>query len=721
MTQEKSPNGKPRRTRKPKVTNDAPLVEQITELMMIHNKSDPKAGVQVVSEIDKDGKVKTVPADEKNENSFLKFDKNSSILENFIKNFWSQLKEPTHFRLLRMTYHDYKVNKQAIRDLSEGKQTDAVKEFLKRYEIRPRENKKEQSVNQKEKTAMADKETQPQEPLQQSEVQQAAQQQQQPQAQQAAQESQGPRYRYNENMVNWEELEKVGISKASLEQQGLLDSMLKGYKTNKLVPLTIHLSGLLTAKLDARLSLIPQQDGQVGLAIHGIRKEPQLERPYFGFNFNEEDKKNLRETGNMGRVAELNLRGSEYTPCLISIDKSTNELVAVRQEHVYIPQEVSGVKLTAEEIRLLKEGQPVKVEGMTSKAGKEFDATLQYSAERRGLEFIFPKNQIFNERSIGGVPLSPTQIKMLSEGHTILVEDMKFRNRNDTFSSFVTIDKVTGRPNYTRHNPETGEIYIPKEICNVQLTAEDRETLRKGQPVYLENMIGRNGEEFSSFVKLDMNTGRTMYSRTPNGFNEQQAPRIPAEVYGHVFTAQEKANLQDGKTLLVEGLKNNGQTFSSYLKVNPYSGQLQYFQENPDIRRDTSRRAADGDRTGTTAGAEEGCIAGSIDLPGEKQNQSYKPKKTNRMNTDQNTRHIYKTEDIDWDGLKAAGISKKQLEAEGNMELLLQGKETGIVPLKLHISVLSLTMDATLKLVPDGNGRPVMEINGLRQKEEAAV
>ena len=475
---------------------------------------------------------------------------------------------------------------------------------------------------------MADKETQPQEPLQQSEVQQAAQQQQQPQAQQAAQESQGPRYRYNENMVNWEELEKVGISKASLEQQGLLDSMLKGYKTNKLVPLTIHLSGLLTAKLDARLSLIPQQDGQVGLAIHGIRKEPQLERPYFGFNFNEEDKKNLRETGNMGRVAELNLRGSEYTPCLISIDKSTNELVAVRQEHVYIPQEVSGVKLTAEEIRLLKEGQPVKVEGMTSKAGKEFDATLQYSAERRGLEFIFPKNQIFNERSIGGVPLSPTQIKMLSEGHTILVEDMKFRNRNDTFSSFVTIDKVTGRPNYTRHNPETGEIYIPKEICNVQLTAEDRETLRKGQPVYLENMIGRNGEEFSSFVKLDMNTGRTMYSRTPNGFNEQQAPRIPAEVYGHVFTAQEKANLQDGKTLLVEGLKNNGQTFSSYLKVNPvfravavFSGKSGHPQGHfPPCR-------TDGDRTGTAAGAEEGCIAGGIDLPGEKQNQSYKPKK----------------------------------------------------------------------------------------------
>ena len=60
---------------------------------------------------------------------------------------------------------------------------------------------------------------------------------------------------------------------------------------------------------------------------------------------------------------------------------------------------------------------------------------------------------------------------------------------------------------WKRYNPETGEIYIPKEICNVQLTAEDKEVLRKGQAVYLENMINRKGEEFSAFVKLDMNTG----------------------------------------------------------------------------------------------------------------------------------------------------------------------------------------------------------------------
>lgn len=597
MAQEKNMNEKPKRTRRPKVKDESLPVEQITELMLVQNKNDPKAGVRAVSEIDGQGKVKTVPADERNENSFLKFDKNSSILENFIKNFWSQLKNPTHFRLIRMTVHDYKMNKQAIKDLAEGKQTDAVKEFLKRYEIRPKENRKEQNINQEKTETMAKKQQQqpqqPQEPLQQSEVQQAAQGAQ-PQVPQAEQQPQAPRYRYNEDMIDWNALEKIGVSKASLEQEGLLDSMLKGYKTNKLVPLTLTLDAA-TIRMDARLSLIPMQNGQVGLGIHGIRKEPQLERPYFGHIFTEEDKKNLRESGNMGRVAELNLRGGTTEPCLISIDKNTNELVAVRQEHVYVQDEVRGVKLSPDEIQTLKNGGQVFVDGMISNKGKEFSATLQYSAERRGLEFIFPKDQAFNQQSLGGVQLSPTQLKMLSEGHTILVEDMKRRNSDEVFSSFVTLDKVTGRPNYTRHNPETGEIYIPKEICNVQLTHEDKELLRKGQPVYLENMINRKGEEFSAFVKLNMTTGNPQYSRTPDGFNEQQAPRIPAEVYGHVFTAQERANLQDGKTILISDLKSNGKQFSSYLKVNPGSGQLQYFQDNPDIRRDTSRRATQAD------------------------------------------------------------------------------------------------------------------------------
>lgn len=582
MAQNNSPNAEKKQSRRKKA--EKPYVEQIDELLLVHNKSDPKERLGVISEVDENGNYKAVQPKEENEKNFLKFDKNSSILENFLQNFWKQLKNPTHFQLIRLTINDYKRNRQAIKDLAEGKKTDAVKEFLKNYEIVPKAN----NQKEEEKTTMAKKQEQTsQVPEQVSQVEAAAtgQEQQSPQPQQ-----QKPMYRYDKNMINWEELSRVGISKEMLEQSGQLDGMLKGYKTNKTMPLTLNIPGVLTAKLDARLSLM-SHEGMVLLGIHGIRKEPELDRPYFGHIFTEEDKKNLRENGNMGRVAELNLRGKNE-PCLISIDKNTNELVAVRQENVYIPEEIKGVKLTPDEIQKLKNGEKIFVDGMTSANGKEFNSHIQYNAERRGIEFLFDKEQGFRRNELGGVKLTPMQIQALNEGHTILVEDMK-RKDGTFFSSFVTMDKVTNDLRYTRHNPETGEIYIPKEISSVQLTPEDKEALRKGQPIFLENMINKKGEEFSSFVRLDMVSGRPQYSRTPDGFDERAAPTIQAELYGHLLTAKEKATLQDGKALLLSDLKGpNGQSFSAYAKINPNSGQIQYFQENPDIRRDTSRRVS---------------------------------------------------------------------------------------------------------------------------------
>ena len=148
MAQEKD-RKKPKRTPRSKgtATEEKPYVEQFSELLMVHNKNDPKAGLGVVSQVDEKGNYRTVPPDRKHENSFLKFDRNSSILENFIRNFWRQFKEPTHFRLLRMTYNDYKRNRQALDDLAKGKQTDAVKEFLKHYEIRPRKQEEQHNTN----------------------------------------------------------------------------------------------------------------------------------------------------------------------------------------------------------------------------------------------------------------------------------------------------------------------------------------------------------------------------------------------------------------------------------------------------------------------------------------------------------------------------------------------------------------------------------------------
>ena len=547
---------------------------QMSDIVLVLDKMELL--IQAVSEINKNGKYSTVPADKEHQNSFLKIDRYATFFENFLKNFWSQLKDPTHFGLFTMKEEEFDKPevKQAIEDLAEGKKTKAVEEFLKKYEITPK-NQTEQSINNQNSEAMA-KKNQTQQPVVEANDQQ-----------------QNNQYRYNESMINWDQLKNFGLSREYLQERGLLDSMLKGYKTNQLVPINLNF-GSAVLRTDARLSLQQSNTGEVVLAIHGIRKQPELERPYFGHIFTDEDRKNLLETGNMGRVVELKGRNGEYIPSFISLDKMTNEVVAMRAENVYIPNEIKGVQLTDQEKNDLREGKKVYIEGMTAKSGNEFNAHIQVSAERRGIDFIFENDRIFNRTALGGVELTKQQIEDLNAGKAIFVEDMQ-RKDGELFSSYVKLDEATGRPNYTRYNPDSPEgareIYIPKEIGGVKLTAEEQKDLREGRAIFLNDMVNNRGEEFSSFIKADLETGRLMYSRTPDGFEERAKFEIPKEIFGAKLSGQQRADLQSGKSVLVEDMKGfDGKSISQYVKLNSNQNKLDFYNENPDRNRNASQR-----------------------------------------------------------------------------------------------------------------------------------
>ena len=554
---------------KPQVSEN----EQMSDIVFILDKME--LILQAVSKIGKDGKYSTVPADKEHSNSFLKIDRYANMFENFVKNFWSQLKDPTRFGILSVKADtlDSPEVKQAIEDLAAGKQTKAVEDFLKKYEIVPRD-KENQSINNQNQEEMAKK----------NETQQQATQ---------GDGTQQPKYRYNESMINWEELKNFGLSREYLMERGLLDQMLRGYKTNQVVPISMNF-GSAVLRTDARLSFQQSVGGPIVLGIHGIRQKPELERPYFGHIFSEEDKKNLLETGNMGRVVELKGRNGEYIPSFISIDKLTNEVVAMRAENAYIPQEIKGVKLTDQEINDLREGKKVFIEGMISNNGKEFDAHIQVNAERRGIEYIFENDKLFNRQSLGGVELTKQQIEDLNAGKAIFVEGME-RKDGELFSSYVKLDEATGRPSYTRYNPDSPEgareIYIPNEIGGVKITAGEQQQLREGKVIFLNDMVNRKGEEFSSFIKADLETGRLSYSRTPDGFEQRAEFKIPEKVWDVKLTRNQRADLQSGKAVLVEGIKGyDGKTISQYVKANFNQGRLDFYNENPDRKRDASQR-----------------------------------------------------------------------------------------------------------------------------------
>lgn len=196
-------------------------------------------------------------------------------------------------------------------------------------------------------------------------------------------------YKYQENQIDWNTLSDMGISKERLEKLNLMEPLLKGYKTNETVPLTLKM-GNAVAKLDARLSLQANEDGNVLIAMHGIRKEPNLNFAFFGHEFSKEDKDNLLSTGNMGRVVDLyNQKSAENVPSLISIDRKTNEIIAYPAEWVKIPDEIKGVKLNDQQKKSLQEGKAVYLEGMISKKGTPFNAEIQFNADKKFVEFLF--------------------------------------------------------------------------------------------------------------------------------------------------------------------------------------------------------------------------------------------------------------------------------------------------------------------------------------------
>ena len=109
--------------------------------------------------------------------------------------------------------------------------------------------------------------------------------------------------------------------------------------------------------------------------------------------------------------------------------------------------------------------------------------------------------------------------------------------------------------------------------------------------MFLNEMVKRKGEEFSSFIKADLETGRLSYSRTPDGFEQRAEFKIPDKVWDVQLNRQQRADLQSGKAVLVEGIKGyDGKTISQYVKANFNQGRLDFYNENPDRKRDASQR-----------------------------------------------------------------------------------------------------------------------------------
>ena len=83
----------------------------------------------------------------------------------------------------------------------------------------------------------------------------------------------------------------MGITRDTLIKTNALDDMLNWKKSN-LLNISPKFDDI-TLYTQARLAFKETNDGKVKLVIHAIQSKPELDRPYYGNSFTDDDKKNL--------------------------------------------------------------------------------------------------------------------------------------------------------------------------------------------------------------------------------------------------------------------------------------------------------------------------------------------------------------------------------------------------------------------------------------------
>ena len=435
--------------------------------------------LSVVSGIDDKGKLQTTEAKDVHQAAFLKFNNKDGLLKNFMTNFLKQFNEPSRFGLYKVVANNVEQGVASLHTMLQNREKPENKQQLADSQVRF------DDFLPKQKNATA----------------------------------------IDESKIDWKQLDNLGLTRERLEQSGELEKMLNWQKSN-LVTIAIPI-GDTTIYTDARLAFRTDGEGNIGLAIHPLRKEPQLDFPYMGHKFSLEEKEQLLATGNLGKTIEITPKNGEPFAAYISIDPQTNELIALRADRVNIPKEIKGVTLSDAQYKDLVEGKAVKVEGMTAKSGKSFNATLQVNAEKKGIEFIFENKQGLKERQ--------------------------------------------------QHSQQQG---APHKLCGLELSEKQREALDSGRTLYLKNMVDKEGQPFNAYVKMDKEQNRPRFYKW-NPDKKQETGKEKVVVVAEEHKTQVAVNNQ-GKTN--EATKNVNEPLKSG-QTQPTAAQKQKQDEKKQQRR----------------------------------------------------------------------------------------------------------------------------------------
>ena len=454
---------------------------------------DEKTGeISVVAGLSRDGTPKRAPAKAENTPDFLRFDRNSDLMDSFFRNFFRQCKEPSRFGFYRIAADQVENLLGVMKELL--KDPEANKEILSAHKVDTSNYEKEakQSEGQAKETASSDDasktQAKPEKENVSSEQTNEKENDMEQKPEQTATEQQAqtaPGVKQNlisGNDVNLQELgAKYGIDFNSMNEKDM--KALLNYGKTGLVIVKPTFGGE-QIEIQARLSFRKDDNDQLQLVPHFVRNEPKLDVAYKGYTFTPEDKKNLLQNGNLGKVVDFPDKNTgELRPHFISIDRLTNEIVDIPTNKVRIPDTIGKTPITKDDKRVLYSGIPLRKE-IELANGRKFTPLLQVNVEQRGVEFVpGSTRQAQGQKQNGDKKQTADKQEQKAEG------DAGGQKKQQDPNHWLNEDGTIRRLN----------TYFKKE-----LTEQQKDDYVAGKTIEIKEVPNKNGSgSHTAYVKFD--------------------------------------------------------------------------------------------------------------------------------------------------------------------------------------------------------------------------
>lgn len=218
----------------------------------------------------------------------------------------------------------------------------------------------------------------------------------------------------------------------------------------------------------------------------------------------------------------------------------------------------------------------------------QIDARLQLRIDDDG-ELIVKVHRVcdrvdFRKKFKGHKFTKVDRVNLLNSGNMGRVVDLIDTVTGEIIPSLISLDRLTNELISLRME----FVRIPDVLCGVRLDLEQKQVLREGKSLFIENMLSKKGKLFSATVQFnaDRQWVGFMFENKfkSSGFRgvDHSEREVPLVFRGKKLRRWQIDKLKAGETAYIKGLESRkGKTYQGYMSFDKSIGRILFSFKNP--------------------------------------------------------------------------------------------------------------------------------------------